>query len=219
MKRKLIAFEAFKGINENSLSNAEHELISAQEVLAKAINTDSLKLHCFGKDDVTYETLDQTYVHATYQIKNNSIIFENIQELVVSDESAKVEARNLVGGMVESLLNNDNAKATNALDQYLGNPTVRRNLLENCVGKKSKKAKMKLEGRRQIRLSENANFQKAPKKLRQWSETASNVLNYLDCQEFGPTMNDSQIKTARRTGTPLPEVEWSFGFEGQVVEL
>lgn len=197
MKRKLIAFEAFKKINESSLSTAETELTNAADVLAKALNTEHLKLHCFGADAVTYETVGKTYIHATYQIKNNSVLFENIEELVVSDESAKQEARKLVGNMVESLLNNNDSKASEVLAQYLDNPTIRREFIEGCTNlKEKKKCGMKMKKMdKGNKLSENVVFKKQPKKLHNWSEVARNVIGYLEFQEFGPTMNNSQVKT------------------------
>ena len=56
MKRKLISFDVFKKIEEQSLANTQNELIEAQEVLAEALGLQDLKLFTFSESDVTYET-------------------------------------------------------------------------------------------------------------------------------------------------------------------
>ena len=106
MKRKLIDFDVFKKIKSESLSAAEVELRDAEDILSKAINADQLQLHCFGEADVTYETPDKSYVHATYKMNNNTILFENIEELVIDEQTAKKEAKSLLSTMVEELLDN-----------------------------------------------------------------------------------------------------------------
>ena len=40
MKRKLISFDAFRKIEESSFTNAENELIQAEEVLAKTLGVE-----------------------------------------------------------------------------------------------------------------------------------------------------------------------------------
>ena len=86
MKRKLISFDAFKKIEEASLTNAQEELIGAEEVLAKTLGVDNLKLFTFGESDVTYQAPDGSFVHATYEINNEKLVLENIEPLVIEQE-------------------------------------------------------------------------------------------------------------------------------------
>ena len=130
MKRKLISFDVFKKIEGQSLTNAERELIEAQEVLAEALGLEFLELHTFGESDVTYETPDGTYIHATYTIKDDNIILENIEQLVVDEEGEKNNSRELVSKMVESIIDGKDAEANHQFEQYINSSYVKRNLSE-----------------------------------------------------------------------------------------
>lgn len=130
MKRKLISFDVFKKIEEQSLTNAERELTEAQDLLAEALGLDFLELYTFGESDVTYETPDGTYIHATYTIKNDSIILENIEQLVVDEEGEKNNSREIVAKMVESIIDGKEVEATQKFEQYINSSYVKRSLTE-----------------------------------------------------------------------------------------
>src|SRR3954466_10004925 len=68
MKRRLIDFDVYRKIHDESLSSAEAELVQAEDVLAKALGLDGLALHCYSESDVTYSTPDQTLIHANYDL-------------------------------------------------------------------------------------------------------------------------------------------------------
>lgn len=151
MKRKLIEYDVFKKIREDSLSAAETELTDAEGVLAKALDIDYLSLHCFGESDVTYGTADNdTFIHATYRIQDKHIILENIEELVIDDTTSKKQTRNLLNSMVNELLNNNDIKANQAFEEYMKMPSVRRGLMEGApefwVDKKAGKTSTKKRG-------------------------------------------------------------------------
>lgn len=129
MKRKLISFDAFKKIEEGAVSSAEMELVGAEEVLAKTLGVDDLKLHCYGESDVTYQNLDGSFVHANYKIDKEQLVLENIEELVIEEESEKKKARGVLCSMVEALLDNNDAKASEQFENYLDLPIVRRELV------------------------------------------------------------------------------------------
>lgn len=219
MKRKLIDFEVFRKIKDDSLSSAETELTEAEDVLARALNVDQLQLHCFGESDVTYETPDKSYIHASYQMNEKAILFENIEELVIDEQTSKKEARSLLTSMVEELLKNNETKAEGAFMQYLTMPTVRRSLMEGKFifggedkkdkgkgkdmpfgGKKKKKKKggFPFGGKKDKfeKKGEELKFQvKASKKMvKEWLALTENVSNYLDYQQFGPVMQQSEAK-------------------------
>ena len=129
MKRKLISFDAFKQIEEQSLTNAQAELIGVEDVLARAVGVDDLKLFTFGENDVTYQAPDGTFIHATYKVEKENIILENIEQLVIDENTEKKRNREVLSDMVDSLLDGNDMKAGQRFEQYLTAPSVRREFL------------------------------------------------------------------------------------------
>lgn len=128
MKRKLISFEAFNQLQEGSLSRAETELMAAEDVLSKTLGVD-VELFCYSENDVTYQTQDGTYIHAIYKLENDQVILENIEELVIEEESGKKAAHELVNQMVDAILENNEAKANSLFNDYFNSPVVKRDLV------------------------------------------------------------------------------------------
>ncbi len=128
MKRKLINYDVFERMQKDSLSSAQNELVLAEDVISKALDRDCVQLLSFGESDVTYETSDGTYIHATYQIKEGRVVFENIEELVVEEESEQLHARSTLESMVDSLLDENDAAASAKFSDYLNSSFVRRKL-------------------------------------------------------------------------------------------
>lgn len=138
MKRKLIKFDAFRRIENDSLSSAEVELTEAQEVLSTALAVDGLSLHCFGESDVTYATADGDFVHANYSLQKSHLVFENIEQLVIDSESERSEARSLLTNLVESLMDENEPKAANLFDKYMALPHTRSNMKEATLSEGGK---------------------------------------------------------------------------------
>jgi hypothetical protein len=67
MKRKLISFEAFKNLQENSLTRIEEELILAEDILGKTLGID-VELFSFTEKAVTYKTADDNFINAIYKL-------------------------------------------------------------------------------------------------------------------------------------------------------
>ena len=128
MKRKLISFDAFKKIEEASLTNAQAELIGAEDVLARTLGLDHLELLTYGESDVTYQSSDGSYIHANYKIDKDQLVLESIEQLVIEEQSEKKSARQLLSNLVDSLLENNEFQATQQFEQYLSMPFVRREL-------------------------------------------------------------------------------------------
>jgi hypothetical protein len=235
MRRKLINYEVFQEINKNSLTRAESELLKAEGVLAKALGEDGLKLNCFDASSVTYESVDGAYIYAGYRFDGKHIIFENIEQLIVDDVSAKEKSRTVLSKMFDEMLNNDELKAAKYFKEYISMPTVRRQLSEGVKidiektgnAKKSplagkhqnpsdvaKRIKSKLETLKSESPSKKKEFKglrdkvaaskgkgtrvhlrlKNDKKLKEWYNIAENVLNYVDYQEYGPSINLTSVK-------------------------
>lgn len=151
MKRKLISFEAFRKLEENSLTRAEKELIQAEDVLGKALGIE-VELHCFNESEATYKTADDNFIHAIYKIENDHVLFENMQELVIDEESSKKSARQAISEMVDAIIDSKDAVADEKFDEYFSMPNVRKELNEGkrLVFKLSKpKGRSPLKGRHQ----------------------------------------------------------------------
>lgn len=203
MKRKLVNYEVFQKINEASLTVKEKELIEAADVIASVINENSLKLYCFNESTVTYETLKKSYIHASYHLAENNVYFENIQELVIDESSAKEKSLDVLRKMFDEILNAEEAKANESFKEYISLPFVRKNLLEGSCGepmieKKSKKKKkrkmikMKFSfGDKDAKLDLGA---KDKRKIKEWMSLTENVFSYLDYQEFGPIARQSELQ-------------------------
>lgn len=130
MKRKLINWDVFTKIQEDSLTSAEFELAEAAPVLAKALNISEMNLHCFGHDNVVYETQDGEYVHANYAVDKTSISFENIEQLVLNEESEVIHGKKLISDLVEAILEDKNELAEQIFSDYISLPIYKRNVME-----------------------------------------------------------------------------------------
>lgn len=177
MKRKLISFDVFKKIEEGSVSSAQTELVAAEDVLSKTLGVDELRLHCFGESDVTYQALDGSFVHANYKVSKDQLVLENIESLVIEQESEKKKARDMLTSMVESLLDNNEIKASEQFDNYLNLPVVRREMLVSegfdvTVSKPSGK-KSPLAGKKQSRTLVNKRIREMKKTKKKLSATPS----------------------------------------------
>jgi len=150
MKRKLISYDLFNTLQERSLSTVEQELIEAEDVLAAALDVDGLELLTFSESDVTYKTPDDNFIHATYTVTDNQVILENIQQLVIDEESERLTAREKISNMIDSLLENDNSTAEELFESYMALPSVRREISVNeAVEMTGAKKKSPLAGRKQ----------------------------------------------------------------------
>lgn len=131
MKRKLIDFNTFEQISEKSVLNAEYELQEASDVIAKALDVDYLELNGFTDETVMYETLEDSYIHANYTINKDSVIFENIEELVINEETEKGKAKEVLGKMIDNLIEGKEVEAEGLFHNYMEMNVVRRSM--NCL--------------------------------------------------------------------------------------
>lgn len=155
MKRKLISYSVFENMKNNSTSNAEHELSEAKQLLEKALQIENLTISHFNHDSVVYES-NGFFVHANYKLAKNKIVFENIEQLVIDNDSEEANSRKLVSDLVDCLLDENeaiaNIKANEVFNNYIKLNSFKRNISESAVpkekkekkGKKDKKSKEKL---------------------------------------------------------------------------
>jgi hypothetical protein len=137
MKRKLISYDVFESIQNDSLSSLEFELVDAENVLARALGTNDMSLVSFGPETALYETADGLYVYAGHKIDGNVIKFENIQQLVIDEDTEKNRSKEIVGKILDSLLEDKKDAAEQLFNDYIGMPAVRRNIKEGLMPKVS----------------------------------------------------------------------------------
>jgi hypothetical protein len=137
MKRKLISYDVFESIQSDSLSTLEFELVDAENVLARALGTHDLTLVSFGPETALYETADGLYVHTGHKLENNEIKFENIQQLVIDEETEKNKTKDILGKLLDALLEDKKDQAENYFNDYIEMPAVRRSVKESLMPKVS----------------------------------------------------------------------------------
>ena len=187
MRRKLIKQDAFDTLTNNSINKAEHELREAEEILAKALNKDYLKLRCFNESTATYDTLNGTYVHSGYDINNGHITLNNIEELVIDEESKKAATKNTLSEMIDALLVDNTEKANSLFKDYLG----------GYSWKENKQASVKEAKKLQNECCEQIVRKEAAKgnELAQAYYVAKNVLEYAKFVRLGPALQETVSKT------------------------
>lgn len=208
MRRKLIKQEAFEQIANSSVTTAEHELKEAAGVLARALGKDHLNLHSFNNATVMYETLDDTYVHAGYEIKDNQVTFNSIEELVIDTESKAKKRKETISEMLQAVLVDNGDKANQLFSKYMEIYSF--NEAKKHFGKDDKSKDKKLppwlkgkekdeKGKKEKNSKEKFNFfkgkaKKAGKKVEEAYGVAANVLNYVEYMNVGPALAEAVAK-------------------------
>jgi len=130
MKRKLISYDVFESILSESLSASESELAGAVDVLGKTLDVEELELLSFGPEDVMYESLDGSFIHANYQIKENNIQFTNIEQIVIDESSEKDNSRSALTELFDAILEDKSELAEQKFEEFMGLPMTRRTFTE-----------------------------------------------------------------------------------------
>jgi hypothetical protein len=201
MKRKLISYDLFNTLQERSLSTVEQELIEAEDVLAAALDVDGLELFTFSESDVTYKTPDDNFIHATYTVTDNQVILEDIQELIVDEDSEKLSAREKISNMIDSLLENDNSSAEELFESYMSLPSVRRGISFNEATDHGSKKKSPLKGRKQSPA--------AIAKRTRARDLAISKMTPTDRKKLGRKKNKNKAKFYQSKMMPKAMKEWS----------
>ena len=118
MRRKLISYDAFDKIEKGSTSNAVAELIGAEDILADVLEVNYVELYSYDEGNVYYETDEGTYVHATYELDDKNIRLNNVEEVVIDEESLNASRRGVVAEMLEALWNEDEGRAVDHFRSY-----------------------------------------------------------------------------------------------------
>ena len=129
MKRKLINYDEFKKMESQSVSKVEKELIEAEELLATIIESEKLELMFFNESEAVYKTINEDLIHANYKLESDNLTFENIEELIIDEETEKNESKKLLSNMIDNLIESKETEANKVFEEYLNMPSVRRNLI------------------------------------------------------------------------------------------
>jgi len=224
MKRKLISFDAFEKIQNESLSNAQSELQNAEPFLAQAVGVGELSLKSYGPENVLYETDNGGFVHANFMMEKGHLIFENIEELVIDEETEVAHSRSLLSDLVDAVLEGESKKADKVFEQYLNLPKFKRTIKESkdwkkkfgkdkdadggeegddkdnpfakFQKKKGKKpfGKKSKEGHEKIVIPEMKGLRGNMKKIAEWGIMLNNVFSYLDHKALGPVMAETKLR-------------------------
>jgi hypothetical protein len=191
MKRKLINYDVFERMVKDSLSLAEQELNGASPILAKALGINNVKVNCFGANNVLFETTDG-FIHANYSLKNKSIVLENVEQLIIDEESEKTKSKEVLNKMLEAVLENQTDTADSLFNDYLKLPSVKRSFTE---GKKKKASKPACDDKKDKMCETLTNAIKSAKGLvKEWATLAKNALDYVDFKNHGPSIKDTLVQ-------------------------
>jgi hypothetical protein len=126
MQRKLIGYDVFEKLTEGSLPAAQYELVEAEEILSRLLETGPLSFHNFNETHVLYETEDGTFVRANYSLGKQEILFESIEEIVIDEATEAIARKDVIRNMIDAVLEDNKPKANHLFDEVMG--MVRTNL-------------------------------------------------------------------------------------------
>lgn len=144
MKKKLISFDAFKQIENNSVSNAEKELVEASEMLAKVLGKEKLDLHCINETNVTFMNQDGNLVQADYSFDGEKILLDNITELVLDEASVNTSSKGILESMIDNILDDKLEEASADFSKYFSIPMLRSSMREGTINEATKSKKGKI---------------------------------------------------------------------------
>jgi hypothetical protein len=133
MKRKLIDYNTFHKIKTESTSSAQIEVENASEFLARALEVEGLEISSFSPDNVLFETTDGEFVHANYKINNGYVQFDNIEQLVINEETEKAKSKEIISKMIDSLIESNDQEANDLFSEWMDLPLSKRIFTEARV--------------------------------------------------------------------------------------
>ncbi len=119
MKRKLIQFNEFEELKNQSLSATVKELVEAEEIIAQKLGENSVSLVSFNDGTCLFESADGTFIRAEFLKDGNNIVLENIERLVINEESEREKSLEILETVVKAVFNGDTKTAEQAFDQYV----------------------------------------------------------------------------------------------------
>ena len=249
MKKKFVDFETYKNIEKNSLTAVERELAEAAELVGAAVNDSNLQVFCINEDQVTFIKSDGALIQANYQLTNDKIVLEHLEELIVEENEMEKSRKNIIANMVDNILS-DNAELANSnFSEYFSFPVVKASLREGVVneavkGKKKKglppalKAYLAKHGsplhkkgskKHKSRASKKGTLpeerlgnlgRKAGAKNESWGVVAKNILEFVDFRTNGNIYQDVRSQRDNKGNVTALEIpRANLRNEGKVLML
>jgi hypothetical protein len=194
--------DVFERLHERSKTVDAKELASAADVLSEVLGT-GLELYSFGEGTVTYKTDRDTYVRSSYNTPRKSVVFENIEEIVVDEKSEEDVSRKTLADMVEAIVAGDKVRADELFTAYIESANIKRKFKEKFNAEKVKEkikknlppwlAKIKKKDNKKDNKKKKIVIKKK-KVVREWYDLCENVFNYLTYKEYGPVLSESGVK-------------------------
>jgi hypothetical protein len=183
-------------MENNSLTSAQRELIGAEDIISNVLET-HVNLYCFSENDVVYETIDGDYIRATYEIKDGKINLENIETLIVDENSLKEESHSILSSMVDSLLEGNEEKAKSHFDSYMASPIISK-VFEEAVKVTSSSGSGKTSRRLHKKRSRSAVMKgvRQRKKTEMWKKTHPGLVRQIKALAGRMSKKLGKLKTA-----------------------
>lgn len=248
MKKKLINFDVFKQLEKNSITNSERELAEASDLIANTLGQGYLDVFCVNENNVTFINNQGDLVYANYEIANNHLVLENIEQLVVDKSSTEKSLRSSLEKMVDNILEDKMEEASSNFADYFSTPMLRANLREGVINevkkggglppwlkafkdKKSKKGKPSEEdnsrkGKRKKKkdhLHGNRLHKVGKKmhesKLNSLNVLSNNVLEFVSYKEDGNVFSNISVKKDAQNNVVAMKIPTSkLRNEGRIVQ-
>lgn len=126
MKRKLIDFDAFQKLKTESLTNTQQELEAAAPLLARTLEVGELTLESFGSEEALFESQDGDFVKAHFTVGDGFVQFDNIEQLVINEETEIAKGKEVISKMIDSLIESDEKTAGDLFSEWLDLPRTKR---------------------------------------------------------------------------------------------
>lgn len=184
MKRRLISYDAFEKIQDESVSSTAQELVEAEDIVSKALNID-VQLHCYGQEDVIYETSDGNFVHANYCIDEGQLKFEQIEELVIDEETQHNKNLEVISKMLSAVFEDNKSEADKFFSDYISMPHNKKSLNES---KKLRRVPIRKEvnGKPTIVGYKKARWETTPKSHETSQKTTARVRSKIKKRKAEP---------------------------------
>lgn len=190
MKRKLVELEAFKNIEKNSITYKEVEIKESKDVLADVLGLSELNFHCLNEDVVYFKNGTSNFVKANYEINESNVVFNNIEEIVLDENTIINEGRKCLAEMIDAVIEDKKDVADKAFVQFMENRRMTRNMGPRLAKKKMRS----LSEDRACKAKHKAMKVNAPGKVNEWSTVAKNILEYVHFMNNDSVLSEVNVK-------------------------
>lgn len=205
MKRKLIDFDTFQQIREGSLTNRQTELEGSADILARVFDVDGLALESYTDGEVLFQSADGEFIKAKYDISGGYVKFDDVEQLVINEETEEKSARQTLSNMLDALIESDEAKAEAFFGEWMNMPRTHRLFSENVRGKKQSSSTVRK--RMKSKMMNNKKMTPAERKRRKAFRSKVHVGNN---ERRVPIRKNKDGKVKTLGWKKIPKNKWSL---------